>query len=939
MNNYCRTRNSALLFGVLAWSSIVGAQTFYTSSGPDPQGDDAWQAAAVNFEQDDFEGFAAGDFIETYQLASGGTATFSLVGADVPGLEVSDSDFFVTGQPGTVFNHAILNRAPNGARGEQMRIEFSPPVEGFGIWVYDNGGSIANSAQLIADGVASAIIDANPGDPDHTVEGFLGVIDPNGISEIIVEVLQQDGVFDLDQIQILSGYVPTHEFFTSNGPNPDGDMAWQTAVDGEFIEEDFEDYLLGEYLEYYHLPEGVVGHMSLTSAQADGLEVHQSNFFVDGQPGTVFNQVLLNRSPDGNRGQEMLIEFSSPVYGFGAWIYDDQGSQVSHARLIVDGVTSPILDANPGEPDHALEGFIGVVDPGGISTVIIDTELGGFELDHMQIALGHPSPSRVEVDNLRGTRGYAMNGEAPGDLSGDTVSWAGDVNGDGTNDILIAAPWADTPNGASETGVTYVVFGGDDLDSPVELGQLNGTNGFAIYGINEDDFSGRGVIGLGDINGDPFDDILIGADKADPEGREDAGQAYVIFGSDTFPTSMALSDINGTNGFAINGVDPGDRLGWSVGGGGDINGDGVPDIVLGAFGADPSGVDNAGATYIIFGFGHSNYPHPLDLSVLNGADGFVIEGASPTDESGFSVAIAGDFNDDGKDDLVIGTQFGDPSGREDAGISYLVYGREAGELPPLRLADLDGIDGFAINGITEFDWMGHDVNAAGDVNHDGYADIVIGAFGIDPMGESNGGGAYVVFGRPDNVGPAFELSTLNGLNGFVIAGTQAHDHAGNAVSGVGDINSDSVDDILLGAHWADPAGKEKAGAAYIIYGQKDWTESEIDVSKLDGSTGYVIWGIAENDHLSHDVSGLGDVNGDYKNDLIIGATLAAPHGTVDAGQSYVIFGGPILFGGECPWAMLNVDMGLDTTSAVQAGVQARVPSTAVGLQHEDCPPQ
>ncbi|MEO1086483.1 MAG: integrin alpha, partial [Acidobacteriota bacterium] len=135
---------------------------------------------------------------------------------------------------------------------------------------------------------------------------------------------------------------------------------------------------------------------------------------------------------------------------------------------------------------------------------------------------------------------------------------------------------------------------------------MTGFAGLTINGIDADDNSGTSVSGAGDVNGDGIDDLIIGADAADPGGDSGAGETYVVFGVDgaageTFPATLDLATLNGTNGFVLEGIDPGDASGFSVSGAGDVNGDGIDDLIVGAFNADPGGDSNAGETYVVFG--------------------------------------------------------------------------------------------------------------------------------------------------------------------------------------------------------------------------------------------------------------------------------------------------------------------------------------------------
>jgi hypothetical protein len=155
------------------------------------------------------------------------------------------------------------------------------------------------------------------------------------------------------------------------------------------------------------------------------------------------------------------------------------------------------------------------------------------------------------------------------------------------------------------------VFGQDTVNGPgfgasLDLSTLTGSNGFTLNGIDQSDNSGWSVSGAGDINGDGIDDLIIGALGADPNGVGAAGESYVVFGQDTvngpgFGASLDLSTLTGSNGFTLNGIDQSDNSGWSVSGAGDINGDGIDDLIIGALGADPNGVGAAGESYVVFG--------------------------------------------------------------------------------------------------------------------------------------------------------------------------------------------------------------------------------------------------------------------------------------------------------------------------------------------------
>jgi hypothetical protein len=226
--------------------------------------------------------------------------------------------------------------------------------------------------------------------------------------------------------------------------------------------------------------------------------------------------------------------------------------------------------------------------------------------------------------------------------------------------------------------------------------------------------------------------------------------------------NLNLSSLNGTKGFQISGVAEYDSSGASVSGAGDINGDGIGDLIVGAPGVATNG-DYTGAVYVVFG-SSGRRAGDLNLASLDGTNGFKITGENGGDHFGYSVSAAGDLNGDGIGDLVIGAPQAGPNGN-DSGAVYVVFGQSAAFGPALDLATLDGTNGFVVHGAAEGDQAGGAVSDAGDLNGDGFGDIIIGAAGADVNG-ANSGASYVIFGRASGSTPIFELSALDGGNGI-----------------------------------------------------------------------------------------------------------------------------------------------------------------------------
>jgi len=486
---------------------------------------------------------------------------------------------------------------------------------------------------------------------------------------------------------------------------------------------------------------------------------------------------------------------------------------------------------------------------------------------------------QLELSGLNGANGIVINGSSASAEAGTSVSAAGDINGDGIDDLIIGAPYATTAE--NYAGASYVVFGREQgLPSPLNLSELNGSNGFVINGSSNYDYSGTSVSAAGDINGDGIDDLVIGAPGASPIENY-SGASYVVFGSaQPWAGSLNLSSLDGSNGFALNGVGAYDESGTSVSAAGDINGDGIDDLVIGAPYA------GAGASYVVFG-NNEPWAASLNLSSLDGSNGFVINGVIEGDSMGGSVSTAGDINGDGIDDLVIGAIFAGAVGNY-TGAAYVVFGNNELGAGSLDLSSLNGANGFAINGVNVSDEAGASVSTAGDINLDGFDDLIVGAPLADTNGD-NSGASYVVFGSGQPWASAVSLSGLDGSNGFVINGVNAGDNSGLTVSAAGDVNIDGIDDLIIGAPLADPNG-DGSGASYVVFGSNQSWAGSLNLSGLDGTNGFVINGVNAGDNSATSVSTAGDINHDGFDDLIVGAPLADANGD-NFGASYVIFGG------------------------------------------------
>jgi hypothetical protein len=491
-----------------------------------------------------------------------------------------------------------------------------------------------------------------------------------------------------------------------------------------------------------------------------------------------------------------------------------------------------------------------------------------------------PAVALVDLGAVNGTDGFKINGVSASDLTGISVSGAGDVNGDGRQDFIVGASDVNL-TGAAEAGASYVVFGrAAGFGASLDLATLDGTNGFRLTGEAAGDFAGFSVSRAGDVNGDGFGDLVVGAYGSDPSGSIGAGEVYIVYGKRSFaatPTPGFSIALGATGQTRIIGEVANDLLGFSVAAAGDVNRDGRADLIIGAPGAG----NFTGASYVLFGR-TGGLGASLSLAALTGTRGFEIVGAAEDDNFGSSVSGAGDVNRDGFADLIIGAY---SAGDDDAGAAYVLFGKASGFAASINVASLSGANGFKIAGEFADDFLGSAVSGAGDVNGDGFGDLVIGARTADRGGLSDSGSAYVVFGKRTGFAATFDLSTLTGTNGFEIPGHEADAQLGTSVSRAGDLNADRFADILLGGDSASPGGTSGAGSAYAIFGQRDGFTATLDLDDLDGINGFRIDGDAANDSAGQSVASAGDLNRDGFADLLVGA----PGGNA----AYVIYGTPL----------------------------------------------
>lgn len=518
------------------------------------------------------------------------------------------------------------------------------------------------------------------------------------------------------------------------------------------------------------------------------------------------------------------IDHSDPVWGNAAMLFDNriEVSRYYSVDKAINETDFPILI-------QILESV--TIDPATVS-------LAKAVIDSQQ-------ESVKSLADLNGSNGFRLGGDLLGESF--VTQSAGDINGDGFDDAIISDSLLRIFFIDREIVPSYLVFGKPDSFIPmITLSSLDGNAGFEFSGTS-DQYSIISVSSVGDFNADGLDDVFI---KTITDDTYSIGN-YIVFGKASgFGSKFELDSLNGSNGFQLDEVTL-QNWPYSARGLGDINGDGFDDFAI--------GLNNIG--YVVFGKASESSPF-FSLSSLDGSDGFqFIDGISINLKIGFSVNSAGDINGDGFSDLIVNARTFD--GQNNPGGSYVVFGKASEFSATVNLSGLDGEAGFRLDDRSNNhndDSSFLSASSAGDINGDGFDDLII-ETSID-----HNNSYYIIFGKASGFGPKFELNNLDGNDGFHL---YRDGFVAFSASGAGDVNSDGFDDLIIGFPDIDIAGNVGAGTSYVVFGSASEFKPEIDLSRLDSSTGLRFDGIAKFEGSGERVSHAGDINGDGFGDVMI----------------------------------------------------------------------
>lgn len=508
----------------------------------------------------------------------------------------------------------------------------------------------------------------------------------------------------------------------------------------------------------------------------------------------------------------------------------------------------------------------------------------------------------IPLVDLGGRAGFHINGQADGDLLGLPVSGLGDFNGDGTDDFMVVAKHG----GIDAGGAAYVIFGRSTaFPVSLDLASLDGTTGLRIESSltysNEFDASGAG-----DFNDDGYADVIMGT----PDFNNVRGRVCVVFGGATHPAVLQLAAINGINGTCYQGVSDYDNIGYEAGSAGDINHDGIDDILMGSALLDFKAINDGGIHVL---FGHAGpFPAMQILNAIDGNNGFTFHGADAGANLGRSAGRAGDVNGDGRDDLVIGSDDED----ERRGAVYVVFGKSTPWNATMSPTYIDGIVGFRVLGARSNDSLGR-TSGGLDFDGDGFSDVVAGSI-FGGVGNQTGS-TSVIYGHAGAFPAVIDVGTLDGNNGRRFFGSTSFERLGEDSADAGDVNGDGIDDLMMSAPFADHGGSS-SGSMYIAFGSPQRGPAQLFSASIFGRAGFRMDGFDINGYCGLRQRRIGDINDDGIDDIMVGCYSSSGGGTY-RGSAHVVFGNaaPMVRETSATVATLNSgDVGIRGLAALAA---------------------
>ncbi len=479
-------------------------------------------------------------------------------------------------------------------------------------------------------------------------------------------------------------------------------------------------------------------------------------------------------------------------------VFDNQAERTSMSvpdGSLSDTVTLAFPVVPPGAPGSTYARFRLSTDDAAASPTgnAIDGEVEDYPVI-VQLPSTGTVGSTAKISDISG--GFS-GGLVEGDFFGIDVSHIGDLNRDGTSDIVVSQSGA---AGGNSRGGVWTLFLDDDGTVINQQPIGNGVGGF-VGTLDDNAGLGIAVEAIQDLNGDGIQDLVVGV-RGDDDGGNDRGAVWVLF-MKTDGTAGGQSKISSTSGGLTLPLRDGDQFGSSVASIGDLDGNGAVDLAVGAI-ADSHTNTSAGAVYVLFMNPDGTVRHNQKLTT--GVGGFAPVLGS-LDSLG-AVANLGDLDGDGVAEMAVGAP-GDDDGGADRGAAYVLFMQRDGTAK--RTQKISATSGRLPALLDDGDMFGNDVSAAGDINGDGVPDIIVSANGDDDGGDDRGA-VYLLFLNPDGTVKDYEkLSAATpGL------GLDDGDRFGSAATLVWDVNRDGVPDLAVGAAGDDDGGLDR-GAVHLLF--------------------------------------------------------------------------------------------------------------------------
>ncbi|GGM98143.1 hypothetical protein GCM10010967_34950 [Dyadobacter beijingensis] len=707
-----------------------------------------------------------------------------------------------------------------------------------------------------------------------------GDVNADGLSDILYGAHEYDnGQHNEGAVMLVYGAVSgigSNVFLEYN--QPDALFGYAIAPAGDINADGYSDILIGA--RFYDNGEDAEGAAFIYKGGANGLDTSSPIVLESNQPDARMGHSL---SSAGDVNGDGYSDIAIGIYMYDNGQANEGAVWVYHGTAAgVGNLPNSTLEVNQTEAQYGWAvNCAGDVNGDGYSDLVV----GARYFDKGQNNEGAAFIHHGSANGLLSTPAATIESDQSDAWLGSSVASAGDVNGDGHSDIIVGAYAFD--NGQADEGLVLVYHGGPTGVGTAGFTQILGSEAFGQLGC--------AVASAGDVNGDGYDDVIVGANYYDM-GQVDEGLAFLYYGS--------AAGLNTNTAVILQENKAGARFGAAVAGAGDVNGDGYADVIVGAdtyangqayegavfiYHGSAAGLSTQAAIHFERNFADSYMGGSVACAgdvnrdgyadVIVGADGvnsaYVYKGSAngltgnptilqilnqPDARFGGCVASAGDVNGDGYADVIVGADWYD-EGQTDEGAAFIFHGSAAGTSTNAAVK-------FQSNQTNAL--MGRSVAGAGDINGDGYADVLVSAPDYD-KGESNEGIIYIHYGASGGITNAtpFEILEINKIDAYF----------GENAQTAGDVNGDGYSDIIAStANFTD--GQQHEGSAFVFHGSS---------TGIKPAAAFSIQSDINEARLGSDAATAGDINGDGYSDVIIGAS-GYPNGQKKTGSTFVYYG-------------------------------------------------